>query len=1381
MHLTLQLDTSTGAPPTSVQVQARAGATLGDLLSALQSQFAAVPWWHPGWGESVTVDGVALPPAARLGSPPLLQGAVLHGGRSADHVDAQRLPSGTRSTERAGLLRLHVVSGPDCGAVLELPPGRHLLGRAPGCSLQIHDDALSREHAVLEVNGTATTIADCRSTNGTWVDGSRVGAAPAVLAPGARVQVGDSTITVHSPDLPAVAARGDGTGHLLISRAPRRPGWQPGAPIAFPDAPAPESPRHLPWAALVLPLVFSVVIAAVTGSPTMLLFGLMSPLLMLGQWWSDRRSGRRLSRTEKARYAAALAAADAAVATAIAEEAQARRAADPGPAWHLALARYRLAPLWDRTTGPVAGDAAGLTGLTVRIGVGSAPSRVTTSGHHRTPRLTDVPVTVDLTGCCGVAGHRPTALATARAVLGALVCRHSPAQLAIAVDPAVPQKDWQWLTRLPHALHAWPDETDPRRVAHALTEAASGRAVLVVTESPARVQPGDSVHIFAVAPTPTALPAETTTVLDLTGAHSVLTGAGEVSDLVVDAVPARWADRLADALHPLRDVAGARADAAIPARVGLLHLLALPGTRGGHSPSGGPDRQHRPDLARHWLDHPRSTRFPVGATAAGALWLDLVRDGPHGLVGGTTGSGKSELLVSLVAGLAAQNRPDELAFVLVDYKGGAAFGACRDLPHVVGLVTDLDHHLTERALVSLDAELKRREHLLQQRDVADLAAYQRAWREGDERIPRLVIVVDEFRSLAEELPDFVSGLVRVASLGRSLGVHLVVATQRPGGVVTADMRANLGLRVGLRVRDAVDSLDVLDVEVAAEIAEHTPGRAFVQSAATGLTEVQTPLATGPVSTDDDPPVAVVTIGGMPVPTAPQLGASRRTELDLLVEAAREAVVQLGIRVPDSPWLPPLPPLVLLADLVGPTATDTGDAVALGRTDEPAAQRQTPWCWRPHTEGNLGIAGAPRSGRSTALVTVAAALARRFGAHEVHLYAVHTGGLLGLEALPHVGACVPASDIPRLGRLLTLLGADPPEDIRRVLLVDDWERVVDALERARATALSDQLLALARRGSDARLSLVVTGARGLLSGQVAGALTRRVLLLPADPIDVTLLGVPASVVPEHPPVGRAIDAATHAEVQVAAVAADPTPQRCAAYLRDLAATLPTPPAGTGPVPVPELPRQLARRDLTPEQPDGVAIIGSDGLGPVGFAPGRGDRRIAVLGGRASGRSTALAALAAGLIELGRPVAVVAAATPTVGAIGWPAAAEVLRPDELDRLVALRRAHPSLAVLVDDAARLAGDPIETVLQEVLRLVDEDDGVIAVAATPAHVGESFRGLLAQVAGAGTGLLLGALGYGEEAALGLRRPVPTEELPGRGLLVRHGRATAVQVARPD
>lgn len=249
-------------------------------------------------------------------------------------------------------------------------------------------------------------------------------------------------------------------------------------------------------------------------------------------------------------------------------------------------------------------------------------------------------------------------------------------------------------------------------------------------------------------------------------------------------------------------------------------------------------------LAHLWARSPRSTVFPIGVNGAGPLVLDLVRDGPHALVGGTTGSGKSELLLSLVASLAAVNRPDELAFLLVDYKGGAAFAECADLPHVVGVVTDLDAALTERAMTSLDAELKRRERLLGEHGCRDLTAYHARKRPGDPALRRLVLVVDEYRALAEELPSFVAGLVRVASLGRSLGIHLVVATQRPAGVVTADMRANLGLRIALRVRDVVDSLDVLEAPDAARIHECTPGRAFLRSAATELAQFQCALVTG---------------------------------------------------------------------------------------------------------------------------------------------------------------------------------------------------------------------------------------------------------------------------------------------------------------------------------------------------------------------------------------------------------------------------------------------------------------------------------------------------------------------------------------------------------
>ena len=178
----------------------------------------------------------------------------------------------------------------------------------------------------------------------------------------------------------------------------------------------------------------------------------------------------------------------------------------------------------------------------------------------------------------------------------------------------------------------------------------------------------------------------------------------------------------------------------------------------------------------------------IGESYDGPFGIDIRKDGPHALIAGTTGSGKSELLQTIVASLAVANRPDEMTFVLVDYKGGSAFTDCVQLPHTVGMVTDLDPHQVERALVSLSAELTRREHILAAAGAKDIEDYQllgATERRGAEPLPRLLIVIDEFASMVRDLPDFVTGLVNIAQRGRSLGIHLILATQRPSGVVSA--------------------------------------------------------------------------------------------------------------------------------------------------------------------------------------------------------------------------------------------------------------------------------------------------------------------------------------------------------------------------------------------------------------------------------------------------------------------------------------------------------------------------------------------------------------------------------------------------------------------
>lgn len=216
-----------------------------------------------------------------------------------------------------------------------------------------------------------------------------------------------------------------------------------------------------------------------------------------------------------------------------------------------------------------------------------------------------------------------------------------------------------------------------------------------------------------------------------------------------------------------------------------------------------------------WLDGAH-TDVPIGTTAEGIATLDIAAQGPHALVAGTTGSGKSVLLQNWCLALAVRNPPDTLHFVFLDFKGGSAFNQLQGLPHTAGIVDDLDIRHAARAIVGLERELKRRERLVAEAGVSSID------RLGNAQ-PSIIIVIDEFHVLRQQLPDAIERFIRIASLGRSLGMHLIACTQHPLGQVHAEMKSNMALNLCLRVRDGMQSSELIGSSAAAGIPPTMPG------------------------------------------------------------------------------------------------------------------------------------------------------------------------------------------------------------------------------------------------------------------------------------------------------------------------------------------------------------------------------------------------------------------------------------------------------------------------------------------------------------------------------------------------------------------------------
>jgi S-DNA-T family DNA segregation ATPase FtsK/SpoIIIE len=522
----------------------------------------------------------------------------------------------------------------------------------------------------------------------------------------------------------------------------------------------------------------------------------------------------------------------------------------------------------------------------------------------------------------------------------------------------------------------------------------------------------------------------------------------------------------------------------IEARPEFVSRVALDAARRAHPASAQPTppdrvpwsavsaitRRDRPDDG----DSLAQTRgIPFGHNGRDVIVLDLERDGPHALIGGTTGSGKSEFLRTLALGWAARRSPAELQLLFIDFKGGATFAGLTDLPHAVGLVTDLDPLVAERAVRSLRAELRRRERVLVEAGVRDLS-------HRPELFARLVVLVDEFAALIETFPDVQAVFADISARGRSLGVHLVLCTQHPAAVVRDAVAANCAVRIAFRMSDTAGAAFI--GAAGRDLSSALPGRAVV------VTGEGT--STAQVATIDDTDISAV------------------------------CAHWSGVQAAHSPWLPPLPAVLeqaALDTIIGAAAsfTDPQGAdlatrpggvapLAFGVLDDPAEQRQLPATWSPHRDGALAVIGAPRSGRSTALAALASA-ARRRGAPVLVLPTTVVEAWALLEQVvehPLDGALLLADDLDHL-----LAATD---DLGNEFLLR-WDAAAREIRRAGG-------------GVAASIGPVSTS-RSVLSGRFESRLLLRCL----DADDHHLAGAPRGLFDRGAPPGRGWWADRHVHV------------------------------------------------------------------------------------------------------------------------------------------------------------------------------------------------------------------------------------------------------------
>ena len=820
----------------------------------------------------------------------------------------------------------------------------------------------------------------------------------------------------------------------------------------------------------------------------------------------------------------------------------------------------------------------------------------------------DLPVAVSLRGFARVfvRGPEEDVRALTRAVLTQLAVFHAPDDMIVAVCAGPGRRaGWEWVKWLPHNLHpSRADALGPVRLVagsgedlerlledvlgnrprfHPAGAGGSTPHVVVVLDgadphgATQLVDGIDGVTVLDLDTPPPRLPDRSLLVLEVRhegGRRALHTYATEhAADVgTPDRLTEVDAEAVARRLAPLRLAAVSRsADTPLTAEMGLGELLGV----------ADPESF---SVVRSWLPRPGRDRLrvPIGVGADGApVELDLKESaqdgmGPHGLLIGATGSGKSELLRTLVLALAATHSSETLNFVLIDFKGGATFASLDRLPHTAAVITNLADELplVDRMVDAIDGELIRRQELLRAGRHASLRDYERARAGGAALppLPSLLVICDEFSELLSAKPDFIDLFVQIGRLGRSLGVHLLLASQRLEEGRLRGLDTHLSYRIGLRTFSALESRTVLGVPDAYEL-PRSPGHGYLKFGTEPLARFKAAYVSGPYRRPghragvdgDDTEVRVQAYSThyvpapepvRPAPPGPEETPAGESLMDVMV-------ARLAGQGPPAHqvWLPPLTRSARLDDLLGPVTVDPARGLAVANPelhgalqvpialiDKPREQvRDVMWLHLGGPAGHVAVVGGTQSGKSTAVRTLVCGLALTHTPAEVQVYCLDFGGgSLGvLRDLPHVGGVTTRRDAVgvrrTIGEILTLLadreqrfaeagvesmasyrrrrahtagdGADPYGDV--FLVVDGW-----ATLRTEFEELEPVVTDIATRGLSYGIHVVAAATRWMdFRPAIRDLFGSRVELRLGDPSDSYVNRRAALAVPEQP--GRGI--------------------------------------------------------------------------------------------------------------------------------------------------------------------------------------------------------------------------------------------------------------------